>query len=76
MTKQCYKCNKTKSLELFHQQFARWTTKDGIKHKTKSYTNLCKVCKKEYDKNYHDKYYQKNKKKMHKQNKKWIKNNP
>ena len=117
MTKQCYKCNKTKSLELFHQQFARWTTKDGIKHKTKSYTNLCKICNREYHKNYHNKnisrinetrraiywkdhektlkkradfrdshrkattdyankYYQENKKKIHKQNKEWIKNNP
>ena len=117
MKRRCYKCNKIKLLELFHQQFARWTTKDGIKHKTKSYTNLCKVCNREYHKNYHgknisrinetrraiywkdhektlkqranfrdthrkattdyaQKYYQKNKKKIYKQNKEWVKNNP
>tara|TARA_Y100000034_G_scaffold10547_1_gene11058 strand:+ start:163 stop:732 length:570 start_codon:yes stop_codon:yes gene_type:complete len=117
MKRRCYKCNKIKLLELFHQQFARWTTKDGIKHKTKSYTNLCKVCNYEYHKNYRNKkrsrinetkraiywkdhektlkqranfrdthrkattdyaqkYYQKNKKKIYKQNKEWVKNNP
>ena len=55
MTKQCSKCNKIKLLELFHQQLARWTTKDGIKHKTKFFTNICKTCNKEYNRNYRKK---------------------
>ena len=55
MTRQCKTCKEIKLLDLFHKQFCKWTTKDGIKHKKKSFTNECKICNFKYHKNYHNK---------------------
>ena len=54
MTKQCNKCKEIKEFVLFKKQFARWTTKDGVKHKKRTY-KICKECDNKYNRDYHNK---------------------
>ena len=54
MTKQCNKCKEIKELVLFKKQFSRWTTKDGVKHKKRTY-KICKECDNKYNRDYHNK---------------------
>ena len=49
--KKCTKCNKTKPIKEMKKNVAKWTTKDGVKHKKRSY-GICKLCDNTYNRQY------------------------
>tara|TARA_B110000196_G_C21076230_1_gene630048 strand:- start:324 stop:902 length:579 start_codon:yes stop_codon:yes gene_type:complete len=52
LVKICAKCNEVKTLELFKKGFCRWTTKEGVKNRKRTY-GKCKDCENAYARQYH-----------------------